>query len=172
MLRYEIQNEIESLLTLFQCSRRGLRFLGVVFFHLLLLMSVTVIVTKIVDGTHRARKPPSEMPTAKLQSDSQQVGTAPLDSVEHYTKSDAKVLEQRSDQQGLSIIYKIWLVAILYALIYLTLESIVLQYVDLSLVEFINDVFLDSVARITGIDLSDYPAGEMYLNPLVRRRLR
>lgn len=175
MLRYEIENEIETLLTLFQCSRRGLRFLGVVIFHIFLFLAVITLVSLFVDKTHRIDTLNSvTYSSASHVSHKAQHVTRLLVQDRDLTriKPGSGRVDRRLDNQHLAVIYKIWLTALLYAFVYITLEHIITFYADLSLIEFVHGAFLYSVAKLTGIDLSDYPAGEMYFNPLVRRRLR
>lgn len=185
ILRYELQNELDSLLTLFQCSRRGFRFLGVVFFHVILLLTVVLLVSNIVERTHKVENQTSLSPggefivSAELPlhptstqhlSMSRTTSVGDIDGV----RKDIAVPEVRrnKDHRYLTTIYKIWLTAIIYAFLYLTLENLILLYADSTLIEFVHTTFLQLVARLTGIDLSDNPAGEMLLNPLVRRRIR
>lgn len=135
IVRYELKNELDSVLVFFGCSKRGLRFLAVVGFHFLLLTVVALFVSNAVQ-----RSIPDDQPST-------------------------------IERSYLVTVYKIWLTAIVYAFLYLILENVVVFYTDYSLVEFVHEVFLISVAKSTGIDLSDYPAGESLINPLVRRRM-
>lgn len=144
IVRFELRNELETLLILFQCSKRGLRFLGVVAFHWSLLIGVTMLVSAAVE-----RSIPSSLPSEDLK---------------YYPIAGER------DRSYLLTVYKIWLTAIVYSFLYLLAENTVMFYTDMTLIEFIHAAFLTLVARLTGIDLSDYPAGEMLFNPLVRRR--
>lgn len=226
VVRFELRNELESLLVLFQCSKRGFRFLGVVIFHLGLLSLVALLVSAAVErsipkdaeltlnqlggGALKARQPRGSghddleqyhldlirffgngRKTASVDDDDEEDNELVVDSsietrssttnTEHYSKyrrfrirriQTNESLGGAIDRDYLLTVYKIWLTAIVYAFLYLTIENIVMFYVDMSLVEFVHSGFLHSVAKLTGVDLSDYPAGEMHFNPLVRRVFR
>lgn len=204
MVRFELRNELESLLMLFQCSKRGLRFLGVLVFHVLLLCAVTVIVSMAVEKSmpnlellQQTTKTPEIVldnnslvteststkqvePVSKFKNQTQLGGRLRYvgDSTRLYPYRVAayrprmKEVGQRVDRDYMLAVYKIWLTAIVYAFLYLILENTIMFYSDLSLVEFVHCKFLRVVARTTGIDLSDYSAGEMLYNPLVDRRVR
>lgn len=147
--RFELTNELEALLVLFHCSKRGLRFLGVVAFHFIMLTLIVFLVSAAVE-----RSIPKEVMFGPSESWNQM---RPVN---------------RLDRGYLLVVYKIWLTAIVYAFLYLLIENMTFYYTDLSLVEFVHGHFLDAVTKLTGIDLSDYPAGEMLFNPLIRRRIR
>lgn len=212
VVRFELRNELESLLVLFQCSKRGLRFMGVVGFHVALLSLVALLVSVTVErsvpietadgrpsgGRHnnttmalqhlcRAKNAPFDQDRAAVGDyayDGDLIGPAgrrrqlagdkakmrPLPGASPGGQFEAR--KGKLDREYLLTVYKIWLTAIVYAFSYLLIENVVMFYADMSLIEFIHDSFLSLVARTTGIDLSDYPAGEMLFNPLVRHRIR
>lgn len=179
IIRYELRNELETLLILFQCSKRGLRFLGVVFFHIGLLALVGLLVSSAVE---RSVGDNISISRNRVDGDCQdKVYISHVDLSVGYLKDRGIPVRYQyynnscsrgSDKVYLATIYKIWLTAIVYAFLYLIIENMVMFYTDLSLIEFVHGSFLHSIAKITGIDLSDYPAGEMLFNPLVRRRIR
>lgn len=194
MVRFELRAELNSLLALFQCSKRGLRFLGVLAGHVILLTFVALVISLAVERSMPVNKQNDE----KLSMDdgdnyhhvedqnvnkggsSQATNHGPkrfnyyhIEPVPGSFDSDYKTVfdaKSRIDRGYLLVIYKIWLTAIVYSFLYLVLENMCMIYADMSLVEFIHEGFLYAVAKLTGIDLSDYPAGEMLFNPLVRRR--
>lgn len=217
IVRFELRNELESLLILFQCSKRGLRFLGVIAFHVGLLALVAILVSTAVERSipgEKTYKATIDNYTMKADTniiDSVQVENSDLIFVDtNYTQSSTTngqitpsdrhspvKLYNRASQSNrllqvgyspkvkskttadarvgrdyLLTAYKIWLTAIVYAFLYLVMENLIMFYTDMSLVEFIHSGFLTIVAKLTGIDLSDYPAGEMLFNPLVRHRIR
>jgi len=197
IVRFELRSELESLLVLFQCSKRGFRFLGVIGFHLILLTTVTVIVSMAVErsippasndatdnlavSTMGQMKPKknsitdpqdrgdaSQTPTScKLRYSDLRSSRSQWKSERYKTTGPSKV-----DRSYIMVVYKIWLTAIVYAFLYLICENMIMFYTEMSLVEFVHHSFLLAIARVTGIDLSDYPAGEMLFNPLVRHRIR
>lgn len=194
--RLELRNELEALLVLFQCSKRGLRFLGVVAFHIILLASVSLIVSAVVERlVPHARFSNGRLVIREIQNhysktDDEQVSRIRIDlpSVKvdknqfvhkterptvRYYQLESRTRPINDIERGTNdlLLYKLWFTAIVYAFLYLFFENLVMFYVDMSLVEFVHEAFLIAVAKVTGIDLSDYPAGEMLLNPLVRRRL-
>lgn len=204
MVRFELRNELESLLMLFQCSKRGLRFLGVVGFHALLLILVTTIVSLAVEksipvrsvvplearyhvkhldnlknnrsiDTHAEMSKGSQKAIEKISNHSELKGRLRYINDKFRQRPQKSSEDQgygRSDRDYMLVVYKIWLTAIVYAFLYLLLENAVMFYSDMSLVEFVHYIFLRIVVRTTGIDLSDYSAGEMLFNPLVDRRVR
>lgn len=234
IVRFELRNELESLLVLFQCSKRGLRFLGVVGFHVGLLGLIALLVSLAVeksltpDAGHElsyenstqhhqlAGKRPiadeefngatrRDLGVRRLAQASDTMEVIFEDDEDGFLETataqqrrrgrlavDGKlqlrspppvggrnnrrlVLDPRKsklDRAYLMTVYKIWLTAIVYAFSYLVIENVIMFYADMSLIEFVHDSFLMLVARLTGIDLSDYPAGEMLFNPLVRHRIR
>lgn len=202
IVRFELRNELESLLTLFQCSKRGLRLLGVVGFHVALLLFVSLIVSATVE-----RSIPNQIPSTRFKArrpaanyNNSQVAVKDIYHLDTFVNDDGVQVAGSSsfipntdlgfkrktfsgeqyetgitnmmDRKYLLTVYKIWLTAIVYAFLYLIIENIVMFYTDMSLVEFVHISFLALVAKVTGIDLSDYPAGEMLFNPLVRLRIR
>lgn len=200
MVRFELRNELESLLMLFQCSKRGLRFLGVVGFHVFLLCIVTLAVSIAVEKS-MPQADTTQLEAASTGNDSIALkpgAVTPQETVNvfnnhselggrlHFVGKSAKLHSYRIasfkethrrhkhhvDRNYMLAVYKIWLTAIVYAFLYLILENMIMFYSDLSLVEFVHCIFLRMVARTTGIDLSDYSAGEMLFNPLVDRRVR
>lgn len=204
MVRFELRNELESLLMLFQCSKRGLRFLGVVGFHIFLLLLVTTLVSLAVersiprrsvvpfevrhrdkDAYRRLKSNSSIDKQAEALNDSQKLIDnlsnlsalkGRLEFINDQVKRKHKLSDGeefiRPDRDYMLAVYKIWLTAIVYAFLYLILENVVMFYSDQSLVEYVHSIFLRIVVRTTGIDLSDYSAGEMLFNPLVDRRVR
>lgn len=221
IVRFELRNELDSLLILFQCSKRGLRLLGVIGFHVALLVVVSLIVSATVERsipsnigeTSRTKNKMTQINNRSqsmlpLQTETVYHLEAFIDDgestvdlrqtahssssvhqqVESFNLREARVItfKPRSheppaarsngvsmiDRKYLLTVYKIWLTAIVYAFLYLIIENIVMFYADMSLVEFVHLSFLTMVAKVTGIDLSDYPAGEMLFNPLVRHRIR
>ena len=226
IVRFELRNELESMLILFQCSKRGLRFMGVVGFHIILLTTVAFIVSAAVERSipnelgsnqhysfnskhYRNASPSSSSSLSSSSSCSFGLHQSKLHRVDiHRTtahladttidtrlESNAAAKSPPNDKlhlvpgamgandaqsgpgargrgDNLLTIYKIWLTAIVYAFLYLIIENLVMFYADMPLIEFVHDSFLTVVTRVTGIDLSDYPAGEMLFNPLVRHRIR
>lgn len=227
IVRFELRNELESLLILFQCSKRGLRFMGVVGFHIILLTTVALIVSAAVERSipielssshhyafnskHYRNSSASSLSSSasfgarrsKLQRVDIRLSTAHLADTTTHTGLDLDAAKaapkshqfvrpndkiqivpnsiesddpysKRSgkERDNLLAVYKIWLTAIVYAFLYLIIENLVMFYADMSLVEFVHESFLMVVTKVTGIDLSDYPAGEMLFNPLVRHRIR
>lgn len=222
IVRFELRNELESLLVMFQCSKRGLRFLGVIGFHIGLLCFVALLVSSAVErsipitGRSNNKTQPNIMPELSKQfgvidtnrgndeevldkqeiilrdeednlDDNQlvhQSTTATQDihiftgeippAYQRYNPRQKKIKKDEAgiDRDYLLTVYKIWLTAIVYAFLYLIIENVIMFYVDMTLVEFVHSAFLTIVAKLTGIDLSDYPAGEMLFNPLVRHRIR
>lgn len=190
IVRFELRNELELLLIMFQCSKRGLRFLGVITFHFILLICIATLVSTAVeksapaDESHRNYyiTPTSiglveetahlRVPGRTIDSDSIKAKSELIFRRTNMNKFRASS-ESKSqiDRDYLLVVYKIWLTAIVYAFTYLVMENLVTFYTDMSLVEFVHVIFITSVAKTTGIDLSDYPAGEMIFNPLIRRRL-
>lgn len=205
MVRFELRHELESLLMLFQCSKRGLRFLGVVGFHIFLLLLVTTIVSLAIEKSLPVRSArfeskyhikyfnnlhlndnrsldknvegfnESQKVIEKLSNNSQFFGRLRYIN-DKFRRRPQKLSDDedygRPDRDYMLVVYKIWLTAIVYAFLYLILENAVMFYSDMSLVEFVHTIFLRIVVRTTGIDLSDYSAGEMLFNPLVDRRVR
>lgn len=250
MVRFELQNELQSILTLFQCSKRGFRFLGVLVFHLLLLATISCLVSAVVtrsvqdanlasSGTlmssqlghksrytiHRqqqmrsirekqatapnqdelgnqgqpSREPsPFERQQSGTTVQKQDGGGGDLLTLPDYQihrfktnynsrpkllrstatmnrydrESNTKtIIALSSDKNYLVTGYKIWLTAIVYAFVYLIIENIIMFQSDMTLVEFVHSTFVQLVIKLTGIDLSDYPAGEMPFNALMRRRI-
>lgn len=212
LIKYELRTEVECLLTLFHCSKRGLRFLGVVAFHVGLVVLVAVLVSMAVEKTvplennlkisngrfvfggrqnHRSRM-------VEYQSFSETSKCTPgkdppcvserkafishLNEPERHDQTNVREHHSNFSPEGLSYsianmkyistVYKIWLTAIVYAFLYVVLENLIMFHADMSLIEFVHEVFHNIVTKLTGIDLSDYPAGEMLINPLVRRRFR
>ena len=49
IVRFELHNELDSLLVLFQCSKRGFRFIGVIAFHVAFLAIVALLVSLAVE---------------------------------------------------------------------------------------------------------------------------
>ena len=215
IVRFELRNELESLLILFQCSKRGLRLLGVIGFHVVLLAIVSFIVSIAVErsipsiNTHKYASKNATLPEnqasiyhldAHIGDDERMVDLhqssrgSPIysrDEVEtssnnlkgstviKFTRDRGEPFSSNRyngmstiDRDYLLTVYKIWLTAIVYAFLYLIMENVVMFYTDMSLIEFVHLNFLSIVAKLTGIDLSDYPAGEMLFNPLVRHRIR
>lgn len=250
MVRYELQSELNSTLVLFQCSKRGLRFLGVIFFHILLLLSVLWLTSSAVERSvpkefarphqsiflnsnkyhtqrtssivigkaqinHRVMHLRSQQDDSFIgplnqpnnmnkqhQKQQQQNDQLTASTISHYLRNDppdrykqisydenkeahsnthipirtrkgaSQMSYTNSDRFHIVAIYTIWLTAIVYSLTYLILENIVMCYNDVTLIEYVHSVFLHGVAKLTGIDLSDFPAGEMLFNPLMRRRVR
>lgn len=205
VIRYELRNEIESLLILFQSSKRGLRFLGVVFFHIGFLILVTCLVSSAVERSANLDVTSSDndiyeqnqinfkatrqeeivdnrnQQTIKLSTGLNRYNSGKPHLINrasgesYYGKSNINKSSKSilsDDRVYLKRVYKIWLTSIVYAFLYLIIENVVMIYEDMTLIEFIHGVFLKAVAKLTGIDLSDYPAGEMLINPLVRRILR
>lgn len=225
IVRFELRNELESLLILFQCSKRGLRFLGVVGFHVALLTLVSLIVSATVersipniDGASSGvagsgasqvnnRRQVATAATADSTTSKSVLGDIFIvvqdaeyldrDSALEYKQqqqrksrsllhplpspggqdlrlfnSTESLKSKQMDREYLLTVYKIWLTAIVYAFLYLIIENLVMFYADMTLVEMVHFAFLAMVAKVTGIDLSDYPAGEMLFNPLVRHRIR
>jgi hypothetical protein len=230
IVRFELRNELDSLLTLFQCSKRGLRLLGVIGFHVALLLIVSLIVSATVERSipvsldgdttttttttgqtsrpagmaynHTTTNTPDICQVNVYQSDvhidagqrmtvtrsGRLAGQRDADSNFKSTRANpvhrqghnGPVLSGHGNAKNVNLIdrnymltvYKIWLTAIVYAFLYLIIENLVMFYADMSLVEFVHISFLTMVAKLTGIDLSDYPAGEMLFNPLIRHRIR
>lgn len=213
LIRYELRTEVECLLTLFQCSKRGLRFLGVVAFHVGLVAFVALLVSIAVERTipldintkasnngyimtarqlHRAefseqrshgecRPVPTSAPQDNLGSQKKQtffsnhiepVGCHTTNQKSHLDHDSESSPQSIANRKYISTVYKIWLTAIVYAFLYVVLENLIMFHTDMSLIEFVHEAFHIAVSKITGVDLSDYPAGEMLLNPLVRRRFR
>ena len=203
IVRFELRNELDSLLVLFQCSKRGLRFLGVIVFHVGLLAFVGLLVSAVVErsiptdrgrqvfnasidhrigasleATQRARVAPVEA-NERFAGDLTGGGEMRLPSEDEWNSAAKRRPGERSqtekatrhgpDRKYLLTIYKIWLTAIVYAFLYLIIENMIMFYADMTLVESVHGAFLTLVARLTGIDLSDFPAGEMLFNPLVHR---
>lgn len=183
IVRFELRHELDALLIMFQCSKRGLRFLGVIAFHVLLLTMVAVFVSMVVE-----RSIPLDEPNTYVNA-TRAYNQRSLSRESHaFSKGDQQIkyksaykireispgnhISDRVDRGYLLTVYRIWLTAIVYAFLYLVCENLVMFHADMSLVEFVHELFLKSVARLTGIDLSDYPAGEMLFNPLVRNRIR
>lgn len=196
MVRYELQNELESILSMFQCTKRGLRFLGVLAFHVILLTTVACLVSPLVNRSlnnsnyKTSRQPINTMSGGRFENYHDQkrhkmtiIGSDHMNNDNSFYKNSNNEYMKRnanstyhpyqfgSDKNYLVTVYKIWLTAIVYAFIYLIIENIVLFHSDMSLIEFVHLAFVELVTRITGIDLSDYPAGEMPFNNLMRRRL-
>lgn len=205
LIRYELRSEVECLLALFHCSKRGLRFLGVVAFHIGLVVLVGVLVSMAVEKTLPDGNTTTTFDGRYLPSDRHKFRSAVVESLSHrearstcdsaddvcvkkretfnldhvepvsgYTEDQkAEILSQNlANRKYVSTVYKIWLTAIVYAFLYVVLENLIMFHSDLSLVEFVHETFHIIVAKLTGIDLSDYPAGEMLMNPLVRRMFR
>ena len=209
IVRFELSNELESLLVLFQCSKRGLRFLGVIGFHVGFLLVVALIVSAAVErsipmptstgGSYNNSLSPASWQTSQSSSDTYRLpaektksvlykldasqtgcGSSEMSSTEKWNRANIvyrpnepiKAKNDSRDRDYLLAIYKIWLTAIVYAFLYLIIENVIVFYADMSLVEFVHFSFLALVTKVTGIDLSDYPAGEMLFNPLVRHRIR
>lgn len=215
MCRFELRNEQESLLILFQCSKHGFRFLGVVLFHLAFLAAVILIVSTLVnrsvrparqkefnsainlysrlDRRHQSLSDTDARGPTKASDQMHHVTQLPgrhfrynlmdFDAVDHRVEEDVNShvnhknnIRNPSTTHGpnrdyLSTVYKIWLTAIVYCFFYLIIENAVMFNTGMCLIEFVHTIFLNVVAKTTGIDLSDYPAGEMPFNPLVRRRI-
>jgi len=213
MIKFELNNQLDTMLVLFQCSKRGLRFLGVVAFHVGLLLIVALLVSMSVnrslpeDTSNNLEKNVADSYKHKSSDIDPKVNHRPgsysiihdydrqnrdnqhkLARISHgspnldislasyrYYKTDYSSKDRsdrfrgKMDRGHLLIVYKIWLTAIVYAFLYLTIENLVLFYVDMPLIECVHEVFLNLVAKLTGVDLSDCPAGEMLFNPLIRR---
>lgn len=172
VIRFELRNELDSLLILFQCSKRGLRILGVVAFHIIFLVSVAILVSMAIESSINNEQQSEEEYLDYNYGKRYNSKTIKSIYSFNYNQSLLHEADQQLNRAHLVIFYKIWLTAILYSFLYLMVENITMFYTDQSLIEFVHEKFLHSVARLTGIDLSDYPAGEMLFNPLVRRRLR
>lgn len=195
MVRFELRGEMESLLALFQCSKRGLRCLGVLAGHLILLTTVALLVSAIVENAmpissfkgdklllndgytyykiNDVKKMQSLLKERSEDVVQRRIDYLHIQPVSTSRSSNNKILFETNttiDRAYLLMVYKVWLTAIIYSFIYLILENMSMFYADMSLVEFIHEGFLCAVTKLTGIDLSDYPAGEMLFNPLVRRR--
>lgn len=192
MVRFELRGEMESLLALFQCSKRGLRFLGVLAGHLILVTTVALLVSMVVENSAPVNGFKGDKLVAndgyiynniddikKMRSKLKENPEKAVDffhirpAVSTSPSFDKKILfdtGNKINRAYILVVYKVWLTAIIYSFIYLVLENMSMFYADMSLVEFIHEGFLYVVTRLTGIDLSDYPAGEMLFNPLVRRR--
>lgn len=191
MFSFGVDQEMESILLLLQCSKRGFRLLGVVSFHLVLFGAVALLTASLVGqfegnkiySDHEARprhhqqyQRLQEIEKTGLRSDGNLGRRLEMRSkgrVSQYRSLPAQRPSNRpkSDIAFLVTIYQMWMTAIIYCFTYLIIENVVMYYTDLNLIEFIHFIFLFLVARITGMDLSDNPAGEMRFNPLVRRRL-
>lgn len=197
MIKYELRSEMNSLLALFQCSKHGFRFLGVLSGHVILLTFVALLVSFMVERSvpindfeseTLVTKTSGEYATPEIneikktrsifrhnleESDRHKYDYLHIQPVQSSQNRVSKsFLDPRAnvDRGYVTIVYKIWLTAIIYCFTYLVLENMSMFFADMSLVEFIHEGFLHAVAKLTGIDLSDYPAGEMLFNPLVRRR--
>lgn len=210
LIKYELRSEVECLLTLFHCSKRGLRFLGVVAFHIGLVVLVALLVSMAVEKTlpdgksnatralngrytldsdrHHSRSALVERPSYSeirsvpscISSDDrcnqrkETVGPEHVEPVANHIKiQNVESLAQSvANRRYISTVYKIWLTAIVYSFLYVVIENLVMFHSDMSLVEFVHEAFHSIVTKLTGIDLSDYPAGEMLMNPLMRRLYR
>lgn len=230
VVRFELRSELENMLVLFQCSKRGLRFMGVVAFHLALLATVGLLVSSVVKrsislqqqselgnewriGSRRGRfmvarpllrvtqqhhahrqppvagesnisPPPDDGDDAAMYLQLEEKLELTLDKEDATNKTVINTKDQTNrqtardnqnnpidDKSYLARVYTIWLTAIVYSFVYLIIENMIMFYADTSLVEYVHGVFLKLVAKLTGIDLSDLPAGEMLYNPLIRRRI-
>lgn len=175
IVRFELRNELETLLNLFQCSKRGLRFLGVVAFHVAFLALVAMLVSSAVNNIQRSKNETEhELVTlVQLKEGHTRYAIKSDDSKMRRARRDENIVRWSAEENHyLLFVYKIWLTAIVYAFLYVIIENLTMLYTDLTLVESVHDAFVNVVAKTTGIDLSDYPAGEMLFNPLVRRRVR
>lgn len=197
MINFELRSEMNSLLVLFQCSKRGLRFLGVLSCHVILLTFVALLVSLMVersipiggfkseklvpkksdDYTHREINEIKKTRSIFIDNPEElgrhrfdYLHTPPVPTSQNSVSKNFLNSRAKMDRGYLLIVYKIWLTAIVYSFTYLVLENMSMFFADMSLVECIHEGFLHAVAKLTGIDLSDCPAGEMLFNPLVRRR--
>lgn len=193
LMRHEVEGEVENLLIHFHNSRRGLRFLGVAFFHLIFILLVVSVVSTLVDkavpkqiptnnhryhinryhrkyypnttivSKHSIRTLPNQDYFGRDIDDS----TKQIGSRRHPTK-----YLKESERNLHVLIYKVTITTIIYTCLYFLLESTLAFYNDSNIIEFVHQTFVDFIILTTGIDLGDYGAGEMHFNPLIERRIR
>lgn len=194
--RTELQTELESVLVLFQCSKRGLRLLGVVVFHIAFVAIVSWMVSGLVNRSLMLSKSNREDISFNSMAEvdinyfrnSNRVQLKTPSKVDVYSEEEQNlgdinyetIFERKftmDKQTNFSTnsypakVYKIWLTAVIYCFLYVFFENVIMFHTDMTLVEFVHAGFLNLVTKLTGVDLSDYPAGEMLFNPLVRRRI-
>lgn len=144
LAKYEISGEFPALQTLFRHSEKGFRCIPVTVLHISWVVLFEIIVYHFVSNNLPKDRNFQETFSGKTRL--------------HVDSKDLAI-----------IVYSIWSSAVTYSFSYFIVE-LILTAIDgeETLIEVAHKLFVQSFVRLTGVDLSPYPAGESLDNPIER----
>lgn len=144
LARFEISAEMIGIQSIFQHSEKGFRCIPVAVIHLIWVIIYEIAIFRFVN---------ENLPKDRNFQDMFVGGTR---------------LQVNSKDVAI-LVYSLWSSAVTYSFSYFITELIFTAFDgEETLVEVIHNAFVKIFVKITGIDLSDYPAGESLDNPIER----